>query len=77
MGYSKKYSSLNENNMDKWNLHCFSNHNVDNNKIKLCYTNKTCKMIYILKYALSNTLLDIKDICPVLHEYLKEKNYIE
>lgn len=76
MGYSKKYSSLEGNDMDKWNLHCLSNHKIDNNKIKLCYINESYSMIDIFIYAINNTLLNIKDNCPILYEYLKTRNYI-
>lgn len=74
MGYSKKYSSLKNNNMDKWNLHCLSNHIVNNNKIKLCYIEGSYKLKDIFNYAVNNTALDLKNICPVLDGYLKTKN---
>lgn len=76
MGYSKKYSLLDGNDMDKWNLHCLSNHKIDNNKIKLCYINESYSMIDIFIYAINNTLLNIKDNLPILYEYLKTRNYI-
>ncbi len=74
MGYSKKYSLLEQNFMDKWNLHCFSNHVISNDKIKLCYIQDSCKLKDIFKYAIENTTVDLKNICPVLFEYLNYKN---
>lgn len=74
MGYSKKYSSLENNTMDRWNLHCISNHSITNDKIKLCFINNSYKLIDIFKYAIKNTTLDIECICPVLFEYLNNKN---
>lgn len=70
-GYSLKYSDLETNKMDKWNLHTLTDHGVDIDKIKLCHINDTIKMDDILKYALDNTTLDLEDVCPVLLEYLK------
>lgn len=73
MGYSKKYSSLEQNFMDKWNLHCFSNHAINSDKIKLCYIKDSCRLDDIFKYAIKNTTVDLKNICPVLFEYLNYK----
>lgn len=75
-GYSPKYSDLNSNKMDKWNLHTFSNHGIESSKIKLCCMNNSSKMLDILNFALKNTKLDIKDICPELWKYLKSRKYI-
>lgn len=75
-GYSPIYSDLETIKMDKWNLHTFSNHGVDNSKIKICYINESYKMVDILKYALDNTNLDVKEVCPVLWKYLKRRKYI-
>ncbi len=75
-GYSPKYSDLETIKMDKWNLHTFSNHGIDSSKLKLCYINESCKMIDILDFALNNTNIDIKEVCPDLWKYLKKRNYI-
>lgn len=75
-GYSPKYSDLESIKMDKWNLHTFSNHGIESSKIKLCYINNSSKMLDILIFALKNTKLDIKDICPDLWKYLKSRKYI-
>lgn len=75
-GYSPKYSDLNSNKMDKWNLHTFSNHGIESSKIKLCCMNNSSKMLDILFFTLKNTKLDIKDICPELWKYLKSRKYI-
>lgn len=72
-GYSLKYSDLESTKMDKWNLHTFTNHGVSKDKIKLCSINTSSNMIDILNYALKNTTLDIKEICPKLNDYLKYK----
>lgn len=73
-GYSKKYSDLKSIRMDRWNLHTFSNVGVDKSKIKQCYVNDSIDMLDILKFALKNTTLDIKKVCPVLYDYLKNRN---
>lgn len=75
-GYSKKYSDLNSKRMDKWNLHTFSDHGIDSSKIKLCIINNSCHMKDILNYALIHTTLDVKEVCPILYEYLRKRNYI-
>ena len=75
-GYSLKYSDLDSVKMDKWNLHTFSNHGINASKVKLCYINNSSKMIDILNFALNNTQLDIKDICPVLWKYLRSRNLL-
>lgn len=75
-GYSLKYSDLKSIIMDKWNLHTFTEHGVNKDKIKLCYVNNSCSMSEILNYALDNTELNIKDVCPVLWKYLKSRKYL-
>ncbi len=74
MGYSEKYSSLINNNMDKWNLHCITNHIITSNKINLAYIKNSYKMDDIFQYAIQNTTIDIEKICPVLFDYLTNKN---
>lgn len=73
-GYSLRYSDLETIKMDRWNLHAFTNHGIDKSKIKLCYINNSYKMIDILYFALNNTKLNIKDICPDLWKYLRSRN---
>lgn len=73
MGYSKKYSSLENSNMDKWNLHCLSKHSININKIKLCYINGSCQLRDIFNYTINTTKLDLKDICPILYDYIASK----
>lgn len=75
-GYSPKYSDLDSIKMDKWNLHTLSEHGVKSDKIKICYVNDSYKMSDILNYALNNTNLDIKNVCPVLYGYLKNRKII-
>lgn len=75
-GYSQMYSDLESIRMDKWNLHTFSNHGIDSSKLKICYIGNSYKMSDILNYALDNTNLDIKRICPVLWQYLKNRKLI-
>ena len=77
VGYSLKYSDLESIKMDKWNLHTFTERGVCSDKIKICYVEHPSNMLSILNYALINTTLDIKEVCPVLYEYLKKRNYIE
>lgn len=75
-GYSLKYSDLETIKMDKWNLHTFSNVGVSKEKIKLCYVNDSYKMKDIFNYALKNTKLDLKDMCPILYDYLVSRNLV-
>lgn len=70
MGYSQKYSSLDDNRMDKWNMHCLSNHRIENNKIKLCYVNDSYKLRDIFIYLIHETSLNLKYTCPILYDYL-------
>lgn len=70
MGYSKKYSSLENNYMDKWNMHCISNHIIDNNKIKICCLNNSYKLEDIFNYAVKETKLNLENTCPILYDYL-------
>lgn len=73
-GYSLKYSDLETNKMDRWNLHTLTDHGIDISKIKLCYINDSYSMDDILKYALENTSLDINKVCPKLCAYLRKRN---
>lgn len=75
-GYSELYSDLESIKMDKWNLHTFSNHGIDSSKLKICCVSESYKMFDILKYSLDNTMLDVKNICPVLWKYLKKRKLI-
>ncbi len=75
-GYSPLYSDLESVKMDKWNMHTFSNHGVDKDKIKTCYINNSSSMFDILMFAIKNTNINIKDTCPVLFGYLKSRKLI-
>lgn len=75
-GYSEKYSDLNSNIMDRWNMHTLTNHIVDAKKIQICYLeNNSFNLRDIFSYCLQNTKLDLKKVCPELTAYLKYKNY--
>lgn len=73
LGYSEKYSDMDSNKMDDWNLHTITNKVIEANKIKLCYLGDSYKIKDIFEYAIKNTNLDLKDICPNLYEYLNSK----
>ena len=75
-GYSPLYSDLESVKMDKWNMHTFSNHGVDKDKIKTCYINNSSSMFDILMFTIKNTNINIKDTCPVLFGYLKSRKLI-
>ena len=75
-GYSPVYSDLKSIKMDKWNLHTFSNHGIHSSKIKICHVKDSYQMTDILNYAINHTNLDIQNVCPVLYQYLKNRNYI-
>lgn len=75
-GYSTLYSDLNSNKMDKWNLHTFSNRGIPSSKIKICYIGNSYYLPDILKYALKNTKLNLKEICPILWQYLKSRKWL-
>lgn len=70
LGYSEKYSDMNSNKMDNWNLHTLTNKGINPSKLKLCSINKSTNIRNILNYILKNTKLDLKDICPNLYDYL-------
>ncbi len=73
-GYSEKYSDLDSNIMDKWNMHTITNHIVDSKKIKMCYLeNGSSNLRDIFNYCLENTEIDIRNICPELYAYLNYK----
>jgi len=75
-GYSEKYSDLNSNIMDKWNMHTITNHIVDSKKISICYLeNGSSNLRDIFNYCLQNTNIDLKTICPELCAYLRYKGY--
>ena len=75
-GYSEKYSDLNSNVMDKWNMHTITNHIVDSKKISICYLeNGSSNLSDIFNYCLQNTKIDFKSLCPELCCYLKYKGY--
>ena len=70
LGYSEKYSDMNSNKMDNWNLHTLSDKGISPNKLKLCYINDSTSIRDILNFILENTELNLKDICPNLYDYL-------
>lgn len=70
LGYSKKYSDMDSNKIDNWNLYTFSGKGINSNKIKLCIINNSTNIGDILNYILNNTKLNLKDICPNLYDYL-------
>ena len=75
-GYSEKYSDLNSNIMDKWNMHTLTDHTVDSKKIMICYLeNNSFNLRDIFNYCLQNTKIDLKKVCPELSAYLKYKNF--
>ncbi len=75
LGYSEKYSDMNSNCMDKWNLHTMQNKGVSPTKLKLCKVHNKDNIKDILIFAVKNTSLDLLNICPVLCDYLKTMNY--
>lgn len=77
LGYSSAYSDVNSNEMDKWNLHTFSDRKVDNSKIKLCFINNQNNIKDIFLFALKNTKLYLKNVCPVLYDYMETRNMFE
>lgn len=70
LGYSEKYSDMKSNKMDKWNLHTLNNKEIVPSKIKICSINSSTEIKDIFNYALENTNLNIKDMCPNLYDYL-------
>lgn len=70
LGYSEKYSDINSNKMDNWNLHTLTNKGINPSKLKLCSINNSTNIRDILYYILQNTKLDLKDTCPNLYNYL-------
>lgn len=77
MGYSEKYSSVENTNMDRWNMHTFAHHGINYEKIEFCVLeNGKYKLRDIFYYCLDNTKIDLKDVCPVIYDYLKERKLI-
>lgn len=75
-GYSEKYSDLNSNIMDRWNMHTFSNHIVSSKKINVGHLQEeSFELRDIFNYCLKNTNMDLESICPELCAYLKYINY--
>jgi len=80
MGYSPKYSSLERASMDRWNMHTMTGHGVDSKNIQLCVLkNGKYNLRDIFEYCINNTQIDIKNVCPVLYDYLsyKKKDLID
>lgn len=77
LGYSEKYSDLSSSKMDDWNLHTLKNRGISIDKLKLCHIDGCSNMRDIFSFALENTKLDLKDVCPVLCDYLDNRNYYE
>lgn len=76
MGYSKKYSSLEDKRMDKWNMHTFKDHVIGSEKIKMCYLkDNSTSLESILKYIIKNTSIDIESVCPILFDYLTSRKW--
>lgn len=77
LGYSEKYSNMNSNKMDKWNLHTLDNKGIKPSKLKLCSINKSTQFKDVFTYSLENTNLDLKDMCPNLYDFLisNKENY--
>lgn len=77
MGYSEKYSSVENTNMDRWNMHTFAHHGINPEKIEFCVLeNGKYKLRDIFYYCLENTKIDLKDVCPIVYDYLKERKLI-
>jgi len=72
LGYSEKYSDMDSNKMDNWNLHTLTNKGISPSKLKLCSVNNSTDIRDILNFILKNTKLDLKDICPNLYDYLNK-----
>ncbi len=70
LGYSKKYSDMNSNKMDNWDLHTLDNKGVAPNNLKLCSVNNSTNIRKIFNYILENTKLDLENMFPVLYDYL-------
>lgn len=73
MGYSEVYSDMSGTKMDSWNLHTFSNKVIEKGKIKLCCINNQNSIKDIFVFALKNTKLDLKKICPTLCDYINTR----
>ena len=75
-GYSPKYSNLESNIMDKWNMHTLTDHIIDHKKISICYLkDNNTSLRDIFNYCLQNTKIDLKQMCPELCAYLEYKGY--
>lgn len=71
MGYSDKYSSVDDDTMDSWNMHMLTGSKVNPQNIKLCILESgQYKLRDIFNYCVENTKIDIQDVCPILYDYL-------
>lgn len=74
MGYSKRYSNLNNPNMDRWNMHTISGKGIESKKIKLCFLkNNTNGLRNIFYYSIAHTKLDLETTCPILYDYIVDQ----
>lgn len=76
LGYSKAYSDLDSDKMDEWNMHTFKDRGVNAKKLKLCSINSKNSLADIFEFVVRNTKIDIKNICPILYDYLKSRNML-
>lgn len=59
-------------NYTSWNLHTLTNIGINPGKLKLCSINNSTSVRDILNYILENTKLDLRNMCPILYDYLNE-----
>ncbi len=52
LGCSEKYSDMNSNKMDNWNLHTLSGKGINSNKLKLCVINNSITIRDVVGYSL-------------------------
>lgn len=76
-GYSLKYSDLDSNRMDKWNLHTYTDHIINNTKIKEVLLNGENDLTKILLFVINNTKMDVSDMCPDLFDYLQNRRLVK
>ncbi|HBA37873.1 MAG TPA: hypothetical protein DCY94_04040, partial [Firmicutes bacterium] len=74
LGYSLKYSDMESNHMDSWNMHTKSGHGVSKDKIKLCTLNGTTDIKNIFSFIIEKSDIDLEEICPNLVGYLKDRD---
>lgn len=62
-------STLNNKNIEKWNMHTFINKSINPSKIKILKYNNDCSAKQVVMYFIENKYDFVKENCKLLHTY--------